>query len=376
MSGSHLLKPKLPSHYLLRFEPPGSDGDETLVITSERRRIKLKGHSFREFVNEVVPLLDGQRTTEQIQDLVADIFAPDDLAAALNMLAAEGFLEDQGRGAPVAPDLPIHHQLNFFHEVGIDPQLAQERLRSATVSVFGAGPVGAAVVMALAAAGVGQVRCADSDVVLPSDPMLNPQFRLTDIGRPRAEVICGMAASLETGLRATPHTAHFESDDDVRRVIDGSDFVVGCVDQSQSNVLYRLNRACLAAGIRSTTGSASAFEGVVGPTVTPFETACYLCYRMRAVACAENPEEEFAHLRFLDRRKQDDSPLRENLVFAPAIVGNLVALEAFRVILGLPATASGRVVIFDFLESTSQKHVVLRKPWCPACFGQAQKATR
>jgi adenylyltransferase/sulfurtransferase len=374
MSGSNLLKPKLPSHYLLRFEPPGSDGDETLVITSERRRIKLKGHSFREFVNEVVPLLDGERTTEQIQALVADTFAPDDLAAALNTLAAQGFLEDQG-SAPSAADLPIQHQLNFFHEFGLDPHVAQQRLRSATVSVLGAGPVGAAVVMALAAAGVGQVVCADSDTVLPSDPMLNPQFGLADVGRPRAEVICGRAGSLGTGLRTTPHTACLESDDDVRHVIAGSDFVVGCVDQSQSNILYRLNRASLAAGIRSTTGSVSAFEGVVGPTVTPFETACYMCYRMRAVACAENPEEEFAHLRFLDRRKQDDSPRRENLVFAPAIVGNLLALEAFRVVLGLPASASGRVVIFDFLECTSQKHVVLRKPWCPACFGQREQTT-
>jgi molybdopterin-synthase adenylyltransferase len=141
-----------------------------------------------------------------------------------------------------------------------------------------------------------------------------------------------------------------------------------------ANVLYRLNRACLKAGLRSTTGSTSAFEGIVGPTVTPFETACYLCYRMRAVACSENPEEEFAHLRFLDRRKRDDSGRRENLVFVPSIVGNLLALEAFRVLLGLPANASGRVIVFDVLEATSQKHVVLRKPWCPACFPKTASA--
>ena len=59
MIGSKLRRPKLPSHYLLRFEPPDGTGDEALVITSERRRIKLKGHSFREFLYEVVPLLDG-----------------------------------------------------------------------------------------------------------------------------------------------------------------------------------------------------------------------------------------------------------------------------------------------------------------------------
>ena len=97
MNGSKLRRPKLPSHYLLRFEPPDSTGDEALVITSERRRIKLKGRSFREFLNEVVPLLDGTRTTEEIQQLVSSTFNPQDLAAGLELLASEGLLEDQDR---------------------------------------------------------------------------------------------------------------------------------------------------------------------------------------------------------------------------------------------------------------------------------------
>jgi bacteriocin biosynthesis cyclodehydratase domain-containing protein len=242
------------------------------------------------------------------------------------------------------------------------------------VTVIGAGPVGAAATLALASAGIGTLRSADTDSVLPSDPMLNPQFHVSDTGSPRAEVVCARAAALAPGLIASAHTERLENDDDVLRLIAGSDFVVGCVDQSMANLMYRLNRAALAARVRFTAGSVSAFEGIIGPTVTPFETACYLCYQMRAVACTENPEEEFAHLRFLDRRKRDDSGRRENLVFGPAIVGNMVALEAFRVLLGLPPAAAGRIVVFDFLESTSQKHVVLRKPWCPACFPKAAGA--
>ncbi|MGH8638754.1 MAG: TOMM precursor leader peptide-binding protein, partial [Burkholderiales bacterium] len=209
---------------------------------------------------------------------------------------------------------------------------------------------------------------------LTSDPMLNPQFQQADAGQLRAEIVCTRATSLAPAIRATAHTRPLETDEDVLSVIAGSDFAIGCVDQSLSNVLYRLNRACLQAGLRWTAGSVSAFEGIIGPTVTPFETACYLCYRMRAVACSENPEEEFAHLRFLDRRKRDDSGRRENLVFGPSIIGNLLALEAFRVLLGLPASASGRIVVFDFMDSTSQKHVVLRKPWCPACFAKKAQA--
>ncbi len=219
----------------------------------------------------------------------------------------------------------------------MDPELAQERLRTSVVTIIGMGPVGAATAMALAAAGVGNLRCADPDKVLPSDPLLNPQFQRADAGQSRAEVVCRKAAALTPSVKAIPLTDAMETDDDLVRLIAGSGFAIGCVDQGMSNVMYRLNRACLQSGVRWTSGSVSAFEGIVGPTVTPFETACYLCYRMRAVACTENPEQEFAHLRFLDRRKRDDSGSRENLVFGAPIVGNLLAMEAFRVLLGLPA---------------------------------------
>jgi adenylyltransferase/sulfurtransferase len=208
----------------------------------------------------------------------------------------------------------------------------------------------------------------DAGEVLPSDPMLNPQFQPDDVGRSRAAAIGRKAAVLNPSVDLTSHTQPMDSDDDVLAAVTGSDFVIGCVDQSQSNLMYRLNRVCLRTGQRWSSGSVSAFEGIVGPTVTPLETACYLCYRMRAVACSENPEAEFAHLRFLDRRKRDDSGRRENLVFGPATIGNLLALEGFRILLGLPPAASGRIIVFDFMELTSQKHVVLRKPWCPACF--------
>jgi adenylyltransferase/sulfurtransferase len=374
MTGSKLRRPKLPSHYLLRFDPPDRHGDEALVITSERRRLKLKGHSFREFLNEVVPLLDGTRTTEEIQQLVSETFAPEDLNAALELLASEGMLVDQDGEVP-QPVQQLTHQLNFFHEVGLDPQRTQERLQSATVSIVGMGPLGASTAMALAAAGVGHLRCVDSGVVMPSDPFLNPLFQPGDVGIHRADAVCRKAMSLNLPVQSQPYLEPIETDDALLRIITGSDFAIGCVDQSMSNLMYRLNRACLQARLRWTSGSVSAFEGTIGPTVTPFETACYLCYRMRAVACTENPEEEFAHLRFLDRRKRDDSGSRENLVFGPAVVGNLLALEAFRVLLGLSASASGRLIVIDFVETTSQKHVVLRKPWCPACFPKAGAAS-
>jgi hypothetical protein len=50
----------------------------------------------------------------------------------------------------------------------------------------------------------------------------------------------------------------------------------------------------------------------------------------------------------------------------------MLALEALREIIGLvPVPTQGKIVIFDLLDMSTSKHVVLRKPWCPACYPSA-----
>ena len=115
-------------------------------------------------------------------------------------------------------------------------------------------------------------------------------------------------------------------------------------------------------------------EVVVGPTIEPYQTACYLCYKMRLVAANENPEDEFAFQRFLDQRNQDDSGCHENLVFGVGLASNLVGLEVLKALTGTALATRGRIVVVDLLDFTMTKHVVLRKPWCPACFNEPTNA--
>jgi len=83
MSTSPFRKPLLPTHYRVLLEPPDEKGDEVLQFLSSTRRIKLKGHSFREFRREVVPLLDGCHTMADIASATAEVFAPSDLDAEI-----------------------------------------------------------------------------------------------------------------------------------------------------------------------------------------------------------------------------------------------------------------------------------------------------
>ena len=159
------------------------------------------------------------------------------------------------------------------------------------------------------------------------------------------------------------------SDDDAVAAVQDSHFVINCLDEGQVALMYRLNRACLRTTTPWTSVAASGLEVVVGPTVYPGDTACYMCYRMRMVTCEDNPEARYDFESFLDRRRSDDSSHRANLVAGPVAAAQIAAVEALKQIGGLaqPMTR-GRVQVFDLRTLTSTLHTVLRKPWCPACF--------
>ena len=66
---------------------------------------------------------------------------------------------------------------------------------------------------------------------------------------------------------------------------------------------------------------------------------------------------------------------------AVTTAANLLALEAVKQLTGvLPALTRGRVVVINLLDMSSSTQLVLRKPWCPACWdhkpsGEAARVT-
>jgi molybdopterin-synthase adenylyltransferase len=373
MSTLKYERPKLPSHYYVLFEPPDSKGDEVLNFVSERRRIVLKGHFFREFQQYVIPLLDGRHTVEEIAQRTSDVFRREDLVSGLKLLADQHLLEGSEEDSHLPNPCALEPQLNFFHEVSEMPLQLQGRLAGATITIFGLAGAGGTVALALAAARVGTLRCVDSLPVAPADPYLSPCYVLSDVGCPRSDVLLRRLASIAPEVRVIAQPL-YDSEEEIARALHGSDFVVCCLDAAQSSMIYKLNRVCLREKKCWTSCSTSGLEVIVGPTVRPMETACYMCYRMRAVACAEDPEREFTFQRMLDRRKQDDSSHRENLSFATGIAANVLALEVFKEVSGLMSSVTvGKVLVIDLLELTMTRHLVLRKPWCPACFAKAEE---
>ena len=371
------MKPRLLRHLTLRVEPPGSDGEEVLVFTSARRRVAMKGHSFREFAELVVPLLDGRLTLAEIQERVAGTFSGKDLGTCIDLLLRQQLLEDaDAADGPVALPERLAPQIGYFREIGGSAPQLQQRLRDATVTIVGLGALGAVAAVSLAASGIGRIRCLEHRQVAPTDPFLAQSFAVADVGRSRTDVVHERIVGVNPEAAVEAVGDALATDADVAHAISGSTLVLNCLDPGLASLTYKVNRACLERRVPCCFGEVTAFEGIVGPTVLPYESACYLCYQMRLVACAEDPEDAFAALKHLDSRQADDGGVRENLAFCAGVVGNMMALEAFKLLLGGRCSTIGSIQVIDFTRGASAKHVVLRKPWCPACFPEPPAASK
>ena len=156
MSIAQSQKLRIPSHYYVYCDPPDKDGDEVLHFISPHRRIKLKGRFFREFVQHVVPRLDGSRSFQQVASEVGELFLEKDLAACLALLSENGLLEDAANWKlEERLQQRLRPQLNLFQDLSAQPWELQEKLVRSRVTVFGLNGAGAAAALSLAAAGIG-----------------------------------------------------------------------------------------------------------------------------------------------------------------------------------------------------------------------------
>jgi bacteriocin biosynthesis cyclodehydratase domain-containing protein len=360
--------PLLPDCFLTWTEPPDENGEEQYHIVSWRRFLTLKGHSFREFSREVVPRLNGRTGFDRICEEVADIFDRKDLEAALDMLGEQGIVVE---GEPDEAKLPVrlNPQLAWLGETAPEGRAAQRRLTAARVVLFGAGGPGASAARSLAAAGIGRLLVVDSSEVLDADPYFSACYRVADVGRPRAEVLAAALAPLAPDCEIRADTVRPDSPAAIAATIEGASYVLCCLDSGELNLALKLNRACRDLGMRWLAGGMEGLDLVVGPGFSGDDSApCYMCWRMREVACAANPEARFALERHLDRQRRDLSGRRENLTVGADIVGGLMAAEVLSVLTGAgQPVLDGRFLVVELPGLRQDKHTVLRKPGCPVC---------
>jgi len=263
----------------------------------------------------------------------------------------------QRDGLPLQRPALAPEQQDFFErysrhlrlpEVGID---GQRRLQAARVLLVGAGGLGSPAGFYLAAAGVGQLRIADDDVVDRSN--LQRQILHTEarVGQPKVASAAAALAALNPGVQVEPVRERVTSAN-VERLLQDVDVVLDGSDNFPAR--YLLNDACVKLGKPLVYGAVQRFEGQVSVFDAGRRRGQAPCYRC---LFPEPPPPEFA----------PSCAEAGVLGVLPGIVGLLQANEVLKLLLEIGEPLRGRLLYFDALAMRFRETRLAADPQCPVC---------
>jgi ribosomal protein S12 methylthiotransferase accessory factor len=337
-------------------------GSQGVLFKSEHTSVKLEGPDIQEFVQKVVPLLDGTRTVKQIHECLSE-YNRQDIDNGIGLLIESGLIEQGGENENYR-----YPQLEFMRDVGFSKELTIKKLKSLTIAVFGLGAHGGYLVAALANEGVGRIKCFDPSKVTMEDKYLSGQFKDADVGKSREDVSVEYFRRVFPNVKFETSGVQDPTEKDVEDWIKDCDFAICCMDKSYNSFYYWLNRAALKTNLHWCAASLDGVELVVGPLIIPGDTACYMCYKMRLVANEKSYQDAIAYEKYLSERKKDEVQRRSILAINAGLLGHLLALESLKHTLGFAASPlAGRICVVDSLRLTSEFHTILQRPDCPHC---------
>jgi molybdopterin-synthase adenylyltransferase len=218
---------------------------------------------------------------------------------------------------------------------------AQLALREASVLVVGAGALGSPVAAYLAGAGTGRLGIVDADAVEVSNLHRQHLHFTPDVGVPKAHSAAAKLGFLNPDVVIDPYQARFAP-----AMLAGQDLVVDCTDSFETR--YAVNAACCAARVPLVEAGVLGLSGMV-MAIRPGESACYRC------AFPQPPP--------------DAPSCAEAGILGPAagVIGSLQALEAIKLLAGLPDPLTGAFLQVDLADASFLRVRVRKREDCADC---------
>ena len=229
-------------------------------------------------------------------------------------------------------------------DVGLQGQL---KLKQAAVLIIGAGGLGSPVALYLAAAGVGRIGIADSDVVDTSNLQRQVLHGSAELGQPKVESARRRMLDLNPYITVDIYPEPFTAAN-ARQIAAPYDVIVDCSDNFPTR--YLSNDLCVLTGKANIYGAIYRFDG----QASVFDARHGPCYRC---LFPEPPPPGLVP-------SCSDGGV---LGVLPGVIGALQAAETIKVLLGIGETLVGRLLLVNALEMSFELIKLRKNPQCKVC---------
>lgn len=224
----------------------------------------------------------------------------------------------------------------------------QERLKAGSVLVVGAGALGSASSLYLAAAGVGRIGIVDADTVDRSNLQRQVLYGESNVGQPKLAAAAARLRDLNPHIEITTHETWLDASNALA-IAANYDVLVDGADNFPARYLcndtgFFLGKPVVHASILRFAGQVSVFHPAMGGP-------CYRCLLPVSPAAGAVPTCAEAGV----------------LGALPGILGSLQAMEVLKLLLGIGESLTGRVLHYNALAGRTREITLRKDPDCRLC---------
>ena len=254
------------------------------------------------------------------------IILENDLDDTFSLLGgAQAWIEFQSK----KEDLSRWSRQTILPEVGID---GQKKLLNATVAIIGMGGLGCPAAQSLVTAGVGKLILIDGDIVELSNLHRQPLYGVDDLNRLKVEVAKERLEQLNNKAVIIPIDKYFNEENGMSFIQDAN-VIIDATDNIQARQL--IDRFSKDANVPMIYGGLFRYEGQVA----------VLNVNGSPGYCELFPEPPSGG---------DTCADAGVLGMLPGIIGNIQALEAVKLIVGITPNLVGKLLVYDGMSHITQ----------------------
>lgn len=229
---------------------------------------------------------------------------------------------------------------DFIREISLIGEEKFNKLKDASIAVFGLGGVGSFVVEALARAGVGKLLICDNDVIAPHNVNRQLYALNSTVGRFKAEVAAERVKDINPEIVVDARKSYYDAESAGEFDFASFDYIADCIDSVTSKILIAENADKCGTPVISCMGTGNKLFQHFEVADIYETTECPLAKVMRR----ELKKRGISKLKVVYSKEKPRKPLLEiesnkrqtpaSISFVPPTAGFILAGEIIRDIIG------------------------------------------
>ena len=346
----------------------------TAYFMNSRRR---KSFRINDEMIHLLELIDGIHTTEYIYDIMKNQYSvsKESVENTISMLISNKIITELIDLSGIIDDSDYARytrQINYFSEF-LDSEeegvLAQKKVMSSHIGVFGCGAVGGNIAIQLVMAGVSEITLYDMDIVEESDVSRHMYFSSDSIGMSKVDALKTQLIKINRNIIVHTICSSMKPTNNIEPIIEQLSFVVNTLDEPYIGyTASKISRICIKHLIpHFIAGGFDAHLASTGEIIIPYVTPCVECYANHFKESLKNWKPKKHPVQ---KRETEIGGLASMTLFSTSFA----AIEIIKYIAGLYDTKNSYKVrgelLFTNLAITYLN--VPKDPNCPVCGGKTK----